>query len=118
MSNEDRRDVDCFVEGERVRCEVDGRQIELADQENIRETVEDVMGNTSSPEVCAALTEEWTDKHVHDEFESTKDRYVLGRSAVMRGCPIPKLSFDSEEERQEAIERAEEIHEEAMDGGL
>lgn len=118
MPDGDRRDVDCYVDDDKVRCEVNDREIELVDQDDIRETTEDVVGETSPPEVCAALTEEWTEKHVHDEFKSPKDRFILGRSVVVRGCPVPKLSFDSEEERAEAIGRAEEFHQESMNGGL
>jgi len=105
---DDRRDVDCFVDEDKVRCEVDGREIELADQEQIREQAEEVVGEASSPQVCAALTEEWTEKHVHEEFKSPRDRFTLGRTVFIRGCPLPRLTFESDEERLENANDARE----------
>lgn len=91
----DKEEINCFVDENEVRCEVDGRDVEMND-EHI-ERVEDSLGSRASPDACADLNEAFLEEFVPEESLGPR-RQAMGQALFISGCPVPNIEPTDPEE--------------------
>lgn len=84
------KDINCYVDEGHVRCEVDGRQTGMVDEDDIREAAESTTGSIAARESCADINEAILREYHHGEMRDEREGQLMLTTMTM-GCPVPKL---------------------------
>lgn len=97
-------DINCYVDEDQIRCEIDGREVEMVHEH--RELAKDA-GTAFTPSSCENVAEEFLRNHRRDSFENFQQRRRLWEISVAGGCPLPVVPEEhrDEERMQQARDR-------------